>query len=60
MAKKSSSIKVKLQSSENTGFFYVTKKNTRPKPGKEIRKIELRKYDPIARKHTIFRETRIK
>jgi large subunit ribosomal protein L33 len=56
MAKKSAVIKIRLNSTEDTGFFYVTKKNPRTKP----EKLELRKYDPVARKHVLFREGKIK
>jgi large subunit ribosomal protein L33 len=34
----------------------VTKKNTRTATGK----LELKKYDPVARKHVAFREAKIK
>ena len=47
---------IKLESTAGTGYFYVTKKNTRT----TTEKIELRKYDPVARKHVIFKETKIK
>ncbi|OJX12989.1 MAG: 50S ribosomal protein L33 [Caedibacter sp. 37-49] len=53
---KATSIKIKLLSTENTGFFYVTKKNPRTK----TEKMEVRKYDPVVRKHVTFRETKIK
>ena len=53
---KATSIKIKLLSTENTGFFYVTKKNPRTKTDK----MEVRKYDPVLRKHVTFRETKIK
>ncbi len=53
---KSATIVIKMASSEDTGFFYVKKKNPRKKP----EKLELRKYDPVARKHVIFRESKIK
>ena len=53
---KATSIKIKLLSTENTGFFYVTKKNHRTK----TEKMEVRKYDPVVRKHVTFRETKIK
>jgi ribosomal protein L33 len=36
------------------GFFYVTKKNSRTKTDK----LSFKKYDPIARKHVEFKETR--
>jgi len=53
---KPNSILIKLVSSADTGFFYVTKKNPRTK----TEKFEFRKYDPIARKHVIFKESKIK
>jgi large subunit ribosomal protein L33 len=46
---------IKLVSSANTGFFYVTKKNPR-----NTTKLELKKYDPVARKHVSFKEGKIK
>ena len=53
---KSSTIKVKLISSADTGFYYVTKKNSRTQTDKLVKK----KYDPVARKHVEFREGKIK
>ena len=53
---KSNTVLIKLVSSADTGFYYVTKKNPRTK----TEKLELRKYDPIARKHVIFKESKIK
>jgi large subunit ribosomal protein L33 len=53
---KSSTIKVKLVSSADTGFYYVTKKNSRTQTDKLVKK----KYDPVARKHVEFREAKIK
>jgi large subunit ribosomal protein L33 len=53
---KPNTLKIKLLSSAGTGFFYVTKKN--PKTATE--KISFRKYDPIARKHVVFKEAKIK
>lgn len=47
---------IKLVSSANTGFFYVTKKN----PKNNTKKLELKKYDPVARKHVVFKEGKIK
>ena len=49
-------IKIKLASTANTGFFYVTKKNSRTK----TEKMSLMKYDPVVRKHVEFKETKIK
>jgi large subunit ribosomal protein L33 len=53
---KSSMIKIKLLSSADTGFFYVTKKNSRTQTEKMVKK----KYDPVAKKHVEFREAKIK
>ena len=53
---KPNSLLIKLVSSADTGYFYVTKKN----PRTTTEKIELKKYDPVARKHVIFRESKIK
>ena len=53
---KATNIKIKLVSSADTGFYYVTKKNPRTK----TEKLELKKYDPVARKHVVFKEARIK
>lgn len=56
MAKKSAVTLIKLISSENTGYFYVTKKN----PRNITEKMSFRKYDPVARKHVVFKEAKIK
>ncbi len=48
--------KIKLVSSAGTGFYYVTKKNTRTMTEKMVAK----KYDPVARKHVEFKEAKIK
>lgn len=53
---KASSILIKLLSTADTGFYYVTKKN----PRTSTEKLEFRKYDPIARKHVTFKESKIK
>ena len=53
---KSNTIVIKLLSSADTGYYYVAKKN----PRTQTEKLEFRKYDPVARKHVIFRETKIK
>jgi large subunit ribosomal protein L33 len=44
---KAVTIKVKLVSSADTGFYYVTKKNSRTMTEKLTKK----KYDPVAKKH---------
>ncbi|MFP6823413.1 MAG: 50S ribosomal protein L33 [Pseudomonadales bacterium] len=48
--------KIKLVSSAGTGHYYTTTKNKRLSPDK----LELRKYDPVVRKHVIYREEKIK
>ena len=48
--------KIKLLSSAGTGHFYVTTKNKRPHPDK----LEVRKFDPVVRKHVGYKETKIK
>ena len=53
---KSTTIKVKLVSSADTGFYYVTKKNSRTMTDKLVKK----KYDPVARKHVMYKETKLK
>jgi large subunit ribosomal protein L33 len=53
---KAANIKIKLLSTADTGFFYVTSKNSRTKTDK----LSFRKYDPIAKKHVDFKETKIK
>lgn len=48
--------KIKLVSTADTGFFYVTRKN----PRNSTEKLVLKKYDPVARKHVVFKEAKIK
>ena len=48
--------KIKLESTAGTGHFYTTDKNKKTKP----EKIEMKKYDPVVRKHVEFREGKIK
>jgi large subunit ribosomal protein L33 len=53
---KPNSILIKLVSTADTGFYYVTKKN----PRNLTEKMEVRKYDPVVRKHVLFKEAKIK
>lgn len=53
---KATTVKIRLTSTADTGYFYVTKKNPRTK----TEKLTLRRYDPIARKHVEFKEAKIK
>jgi large subunit ribosomal protein L33 len=48
--------KIKLESTAGTGHFYTTTKNKRTTP----EKIEIKKFDPVARKHVVYKETKIK
>ncbi len=53
---KPSTIKIKLVSTADTGYYYVTKKNPRTLTEKMVK----RKYDPVVRKHVEFKEAKIK
>ena len=53
---KPATVKIKLVSTADTGFFYVTKKN----PRTQTEKLSFRKYDPNVRKHVEFKEAKIK
>jgi len=53
---KSNTILIKMVSTADTGYFYTTKKN----PRTTTDKLEMRKYDPRARKHVLFRESKMK
>jgi len=48
--------KIRLMSSAGTGHYYTTTKNRRLHP----EKMEVKKYDPVIRKHVIYKETKIK
>ena len=48
--------KIKLVSSAGTGHFYTTNKNKRTTTDK----LEFRKYDPVVRKHVIYKESKMK
>ncbi|MCU0519257.1 MAG: 50S ribosomal protein L33 [Anaerolineae bacterium] len=53
MAKKGTRVLVKMKSTES-GHMYYTQKNRR----NDTQRLELRKYDPLVRKHVIYRETK--
>lgn len=53
---KPTTVKIRMNSTADTGYFYVTKKNSRTKTDKLV----MKKYDPIARKHVEFTEGKIK
>ena len=48
--------KIKLESTAGTGHFYTTTKNKKNMPDK----MEIKKFDPVARKHVAYKETKIK
>lgn len=48
--------KIKLVSTAGTGYFYTTHKNKKTM----LEKLELMKYDPIAKKHVLFKEAKLK
>jgi len=48
--------KIKLESSAGTGHFYTTTKYKKTKPEKLV----MMKYDPKARKHVTYKETKLK
>ena len=48
--------KIRLVSSAKTGHFYTTDKNKRTMPDK----MEIKKFDPVVRKHVMYKETKLK
>lgn len=48
--------KIKLVSSAGTGHYYTTNKQKKNTP----HKLEFKKYDPVVRKHVIYKEAKIK
>jgi large subunit ribosomal protein L33 len=48
--------KIRRNSTAGTGHFYTTDKNKRTMPDK----LEMKKYDPVARKHVVYKEGKIK
>ena len=48
--------KIKMVSSAGTGHYYTTDKNKRSTPDK----LEMKKYDPVVRKHVMYKESKIK
>jgi len=48
--------KIRMNSTAGTGHFYTTDKNKRTMPDK----LQMKKYDPVARKHVIYKEAKIK
>ena len=53
---KSAREKIRMVSSAGTGHFYTTDKNKKNTP----KKMEKKKYDPVVRKHVLYKEAKIK
>ncbi len=47
---------IKMVSTADTGYFYVARKNSRT----QTEKLAMRKSDPRARKHVLFKESKMK
>ncbi|EAR85982.2 50S ribosomal protein L33 (macronuclear) [Tetrahymena thermophila SB210] len=50
------SILFKLVSSAGTGFFYLAKRNAK---AEVIKKLSLRKFDPIINQYVVFNEAKL-
>ena len=48
--------KIKLVSSAGTGHYYTTTKNKKTTTDK----LEFKKFDPVVRRHVIYKEAKIK
>ncbi|MEM9604929.1 MAG: 50S ribosomal protein L33 [Pseudomonadota bacterium] len=48
--------KIRLNSTAGTGHFYTTTKNKRTM----TEKMEIKKFDPVVRKHVMYKEGKIK
>ena len=48
--------KIKMVSSAGTGHYYTTDKNRRTSSDK----LEMKKFDPVVRKHVTYKESKIK
>ena len=47
---------IKMVCTEGTGHYYTTKKNKKNTPNK----FEFKKYNPVLRRHVIYKEDKIK
>lgn len=56
MGTKKKRILIKLVSSAGTGHYYTTDRIKNPMAGE---KLELMKYDPVVRKHVLYKEAKI-
>ena len=53
--KKRAAILFKLVSTAKTGYYYLARRNPRKRPAK----MEFKKYDPVAKKHVLFKEQKL-
>lgn len=53
--KKRAAVLCKLVSTAGTGYYYTARRNPKKKP----EKMEFLKYDPVVKKHVIFKEQKI-
>lgn len=53
---KRKSMQIAMVSTAGTGHRYYARRNPKEKP----EKMELRKYDPVVRKHVIYKEQKMK
>jgi large subunit ribosomal protein L33 len=53
---KGKTMAIKLVSTAGTGYFYTTRKNVT----KSVEKVAFKKYDPVVRRHVLFKEGKIK
>ena len=46
----------RLLSTAGTGYFYIVKRGTK---GEKKTKLEVKKFDPVAKKHVLFKESKL-
>ena len=46
----------RLLSTAGTGYFYIIKRGTK---GDKKTKLEVKKFDPVAKKHVLFKESKL-
>tara|TARA_Y100000590_G_scaffold434054_1_gene551814 strand:+ start:587 stop:751 length:165 start_codon:yes stop_codon:yes gene_type:complete len=54
MAGNSKRVIVQIESTEGTGYRYTVTKSRKKHPGR----IQFKKFDPVIRKHVLFKETK--
>ena len=46
----------RLLSTAGTGYFYIIKRGTK---GEKKTKLEVKKFDPVTKKHVLFKESKL-